>query len=68
MSQANWPNLTIIQLGKEEPEYLGSNKISAEGCLHMKKAHWPDLRSIGLCKKISTIQLGTKQVLKDAST
>ena len=40
-----------IKLCKEDPKYLGNNKIGDEGCLHLSKTHWPNLRTIDLSKE-----------------
>ena len=43
------------QIERDRPKhniikYLEWNKISAEGCLHLRKAQWPKLQIISLCK------------------
>ena len=32
-------------------KYLDKDQIGAEGCSHLSKAHWPNLKIIGLCKE-----------------
>ena len=31
-------------------KYLDNNKIGDKGCLHLSKAHWPNLETIDLVK------------------
>ena len=37
------------------------NEIGEEGCLHLSKAHWPNLQTIYLCKELIKY-LGENQI------
>ena len=40
-----------MNLCKEDVEYLDYSKIGIEGCLHLSKAHWPNLQTIHLSQE-----------------
>ena len=54
MSQANWPVLQQLLLGKHI-QYLGDNQIGDQGCHHLSRTSWPALQTLGLCKHIQYV-------------
>ena len=48
LSKAHWPNLTSINLGKYDIEYLGPNGIGQAGFIYFCKQQWPKLKKISL--------------------